>query len=100
VSGTMVLGLGPVFLCWRWHRPAPLAFHLSFLTGLSLGIWSLVAPWPAVLSIGAGKYGPLLGQNAYGLLACFGSYSIGAAIESLRARTAVERAPAFFEPIT
>ncbi len=92
VSGTMVLGLAPVFLCWRWHRPAPLAFHLSFLTGLAVGLWSLVAPWPTALSIGSGKYAALLGQNGWGLLACVCGYAIGVALESLRARSA-EPAP-------
>ena len=95
LSGTMVLGLAPPFLFWRWHRPAPLAFHLSLLTGLAVGIASLVARWPAAFSIGPGKYGPLLGQNAWGLLACAAAYGVGVAIESARARS-VERAAEFF----
>jgi solute:Na+ symporter, SSS family len=88
LSGTMVLGLAPPFLFWRWHRPAPLAFHLSVLTGLVIGIASLVGRWPALLSIGTGNYATLLGQNAWGLLACMAAYGIGVAIESARARTA------------
>ena len=95
ISGTMVLGLAPPFLLWKWHRPAPLAFHLSFLTGLSVGLWALVAPWPAVLTIGAGKYAALLGQNLYGLLLCGGAYAAGVAIESVRAR-APDLSPQFF----
>jgi hypothetical protein len=95
ISGTMVLGLAPPFLFWRWHRPAPLAFHLSFLTGLTIGIWALVAPWPAMLAIGSGKYAALLGQNLYGLLLCGTTYGLGVAVESARARALVV-APQFF----
>lgn len=95
LSGTMVLGLAPPFLLWRWHRPAPLAFHLSFLTGFAIGIWALVAPWPAVLAIGAGSYAALLGQNLYGLLLCGATYALGVAVESARAQAAVV-APQYF----
>jgi hypothetical protein len=95
VSGTMVLGLAPPFLLWKWHRPAPLAFHLSFLTGLSVGIWALIGHWPAALAIGAGKYAALLGQNAWGLAACACGYGLGVALESVRA-SAPQPAPEFF----
>ena len=78
------------------HRPAPLAFHASFLTGLSIGLWSLFAKWPSALSIGSGKYAALLGQNAWGLCACAAAYAAGVAIESLRARSH-SPAPGFFE---
>jgi len=87
LSGTMVLGLAPPFLFWRWHRPAPLAFHFSVLIGLAIGVSSLLTHWPAMLSIGTGKYAVLLGQNAWGLLACVAAYGLGVAIESARART-------------
>ena len=97
ISGTMVLGLAPAFLLWKWHKPAPLAFHLSFLTGLAVGIWALAFRWPPALAVGAGKYAALLGQNAWGLLACFGSYGLGVAVESVRARSQVP-AREFFAP--
>jgi hypothetical protein len=95
ISGTMVLGLAPPFLLWKWHRPAPLAFHLSFLTGLAVGIGALVAPWPRMLAIGTGKYSGLLGQNAFGLLFCGAAYALGVAIEKARARASAV-APEFF----
>jgi len=95
VSGTMVLGLAPAFLLWRFHRPAPLAFHFSLLTGLFVGVWALVGHWPPQLAIGAGKYAALLGQNAWGLGACFSAYGLGVALESLRAR-APEPSAQFF----
>jgi len=95
ISGTMVLGLAPPFLLWKWHRPAPLAFHLSFLTGLTAGVWSLVAPWPSMLAVGSGQYAALLGQNLYGLAACTVAYAAGVAVESVRARTGA-LSPRFF----
>ncbi len=97
VSGTMVLGLAPPFLFWKWHRPAPLAFHLSLLTGFTIGVWSLVGRWPAPLSIGAGKYAALLGQNAWGIALCTLAYAAGVALESMRARAA-QPAPDYFAP--
>ena len=96
VSGTMMLGLAPAFLLWKWHKPAPLAFHASFLTGLGTGFAALALRWPAALSIGAGKYAALLGQNAWGLCACFGAYAAGVAIESVRGARALPPAPGFF----
>ena len=95
LSGTMVLGLAPPFLFWRWHRPAPLAFHFSLLTGLVVGITSIVARWPAALSVGTGRYAALLGQNAWGLVGCAAAYGLGVAIDSARARS-VRRTAEFF----
>jgi hypothetical protein len=92
ISGTMVLGLAPPFLFWKWHKPAPLAFHLSFLGGLTVGVWALVGHWPAALTIGSGHYAALLGQNLYGLALCAGAYAAGVLIESLRARAPITAA--------
>jgi hypothetical protein len=88
----MVLGLAPPFLFWKWHKPAPLAFHLSFLGGLTVGVWALVGHWPAALTIGSGHYAALLGQNLYGLALCAGAYAAGVLIESLRARAPITAA--------
>ncbi len=89
ISGTMVLGLAPPFLFWKWHKPAPLAFHLSFLGGLTIGVCALVGHWPAALMIGSGHYAALLGQNLYGLALCTVAYATGVLIESLRARAPI-----------
>lgn len=93
VSGTMVLGLAPPFVLWKSHKPAPAAFHLSFLTGLAVGVWGLIGHWPALLLIGSGKYAPLLGQNAWGLVACSAAYGLGVVLESARVRAPT---PEFF----
>jgi hypothetical protein len=97
ISGTMVLGLAPPFLLWRLHTPAPAAFHLSFWTGMGVGIAGAAKLWPAQLAIGSGPYASLLGQNAYGLAACFAAYGLGVALESLRERSAASAV--YFDPV-
>ena len=97
ISGTMVLGLAPPFLLWSLHRPAPAAFHLSFLTGLAVGVAGVVGAWPAALALGSGANAALLGQNVFGLGACFVAYAVGLALEAARVRSA--EAAAYFEPI-
>jgi hypothetical protein len=97
ISGTMVLGLAPPFLLWSFHRPAPAAFHLSFLTGLAVGVAGVVGSWPAALSLGSGANAALLGQNVLGLGACFVAYGVGLALEAARARSA--EAAVYFEPV-
>lgn len=70
ISGTMVMGLAPVFLLHRWVRYSPASFHLSFWTGLALGT-ALALGWiPPSWAIGDGKYALLLGTNLYGLALC------------------------------
>ncbi len=96
ISGTMVLGLAPPFLLWRWHRPAPAAFYGSFLCGLLVGILGVLGFWPRTLSIGHGGNAALLGQNAYGLLACSAVYGLGVLWEIARARNVLP-APQYFE---
>jgi hypothetical protein len=99
ISGTMVLGLAPAFLLWRWHRPAPAAFLLSFLTGLTIGILAVIGHWPRALEIGRGGNAALLGQNVYGLALCTAAYGVGLLWELARKRT--ERpSPQYFGPIT
>ena len=95
ISGTMVLGLAPAFLLWRWHRRAPSAFVLSFLTGLTVGILAVAGLWPSTWKLGNGSSGALLAQNAFGLLACFAVYGLGLALETARAPSA-HRTAAFF----
>ncbi len=70
VSGTMVMGLAPVFLLQRWVGYSPWSFHLSFWPGLVLGILLALGWIPAAWAIGTGKYALLLGVNFYGLLIC------------------------------
>lgn len=69
VSGTMVIGLAPVFICWKWKVPS-YSFHLSVGMGLLTGIILLVG-CPDYLLFFEGKYGDLLSLNLLGSIACF-----------------------------
>ncbi|WP_339489865.1 sodium:solute symporter [Pseudomonas sp. EL_65y_Pfl2_R95] len=70
ISGTMVIGLAPVFILHGIFRPTRLGFHLSFWCGLLLGL-ALSLDWiPQSWAIGDGSYALLLGTNLYGLILC------------------------------
>ncbi len=64
ISGTMVLGLAPVFIFWK--IPAPkISFHLAVCIGIIAGI-SLIFGWlPETLYLTTGKYAALLSINFY-----------------------------------
>ncbi|HRD92995.1 MAG TPA: sodium:solute symporter [Accumulibacter sp.] len=70
ISGTMVIGLAPIFLLSRLVGYSPLSFHLAFWTGMVLGVLQAINLIPASWAIGDGKYAILLGTNLYGLLLC------------------------------
>jgi Na+/proline symporter len=70
MSGTMVMGLAPIILLSPWIRYAPWSFHLSFWTGMSLGLLQALELIPDGWAIGHGKYALLLGTNVYGLILC------------------------------
>ena len=70
ISGTLVLGLAPVFLFW--HVPVPrMAFHLSVVGGLVLGGFLTFFTLPEAWRIGDGKYGSLLSVNLITSGYCF-----------------------------
>lgn len=74
ISGTMVMGLAPVFLLQRLGPRSPWSFHLAFWPGAALGL-ALAAGWvPSGWSIGDGRFGLLLGTNLYGLVICTAGY--------------------------
>jgi len=68
VSGTMVIGLAPIFLLGLVLRAPPLSFHLAFWGGVGIGIAQAAGLVPAALRIGAGRYADLLGANLWGLV--------------------------------
>ncbi len=87
ISGTMVMGLAPVFLLHRWVRYSPWSFHLSFWSGLLLGLF-LAADWiPSTWAIGEGEYALLLGTNAYGLLLCTAGFLLPVGLRAALARS-------------
>ena len=84
ISGTMVIGLAPVFLLSRWVQHSPLSFHLAFWTGIALGVLQAIDMIPAGWAIGTGKYAILLGTNLYGLALCTAGFLLPLAMPQLR----------------
>ena len=88
VSGTMVMGLAPVFLLAPLVRYSPWSFHLAFWPGVILGLTLTLGFIPQSWAIGTGKYGLLLGTNLFGLVICFAGFLLPVAWQRLRARPA------------
>ena len=79
ISGTMIMGLGPIFLLHGVGRikPTKLGFMLAFWIGMVLGIWDTVnASSLAFMNIGAGKYANFLGVNLWGAIICWIAYIV------------------------
>jgi SSS family solute:Na+ symporter len=83
ISGTMVMGLAPIFLL-SWIRPAgALSFHLAYWPGVLIGVLRAVETFghvhifPATLALGSGKYALDLGVNVWGLAICTFGYVAG-----------------------
>ena len=83
ISGTMVMGLAPVFLLAPLVRYSPWSFHFSFWPGIALGVMLSLAMIPASWAIGTGKYAQLLGVNLYGLVICFAGFLLPVAWQRL-----------------
>lgn len=77
VSGTMVMGLAPVFLWWR-AKVTPLSFQLAVWPGIVLGIVLAAGKWPESLVFFPGKYGDFLSVNVLGLPLCTLGYFLPA----------------------
>ena len=98
ISGTMVMGLAPIFLLAFLPGAGALSFHLAFWPGLSFGIFRVlestlsITIFPTWMSLGAGRYAIDLGVNVYGLILCTAGYLIGAWWGS-RTRTYPKRDP-------
>ena len=98
ISGTMVMGLAPIFLLAFLPGARALSFHLAFWPGLLFGGLRVAESafsttiFPAWMSLGGGKYAIDLGVNVYGLLLCTAGYLVGAWWGS-RTRTASEISP-------
>ncbi len=76
ISGTMVMGLAPIFIFHFLPSVPRASFHLAFWTGLGLGILYTLGWIPTACAIGDGKYATLLGVNFYGLLLCTGLFLV------------------------
>ena len=73
VSGTMVMGLAPVFLLWKLKAP-PISFQLPVWFGIIVGILLALDLIPNQVIFSEGRYASLLWANVWGLLICFVLY--------------------------
>jgi SSS family solute:Na+ symporter len=86
ISGTMVMGLAPIFLLSFVPSAGAASFHLAFWPGLLFGVIKTVesatgtAIFPDWINIGGGRYADDLGINVWGLLLCTAGYLLGAAL--------------------
>ncbi|MBI4574128.1 MAG: sodium:solute symporter [candidate division NC10 bacterium] len=88
LSGTMVMGLAPIFLFHFLKGVPVLSFHLALWPGIILGTLHAFGMVPAFLTIGSGKYAGLLGVNLYGLILCTGLYLLPVAAKAVAQRRA------------
>jgi solute:Na+ symporter, SSS family len=84
ISGTMVMGLAPIFLL-SWLRPAGAAsFHLAFWPGVVVGAvrametFGHVQIFPDALKLGTGPFALDLGVNVWGVALCTFGFVAGA----------------------
>ncbi len=75
ISGTMVMGLAPVFLLWNW-KANNWSFHLPVWFGVLVGLVLALGYFPEPLILTEGKYAGLLWANVWGGTICFGLYLI------------------------
>jgi len=69
ISGTMVIGLTPVFLFW-WIKAPPISFYLSVLTGITIGLLFTFNLIPKQFIFTDGPYNSLLWSNVFGVMLC------------------------------
>ena len=69
ISGTMVIGLTPIFLFWNVKVPK-ISFYFSVITGLLFGFMLVFKVFPEALIFTEGKYADLLWVNIWGILSC------------------------------
>ena len=87
ISGTMVMGLAPIFMLAFLPGAGRWSFHLAFWPGILLGvIMTLEGAMglqivPASVDIGVGKYADDLGVNLWGVGICTLGFLAGCAIE-------------------
>ena len=84
-SGTVVIGLAPIFLFW-WMKVPPISFYLSVLGGFIAVVLMILWPLPERFLFSTGKYSDLLAINIYGSIICFSLFLAPKLIPSLKAK--------------
>jgi len=82
VSGTMVMGLAPIFVFWKIKAPR-ISFYLSVVNGLFFGFLLLIEGLPSQWILTDGPYSLLLWINAWGLLSCIILFFIPVVIQKI-----------------
>lgn len=82
ISGTMVLGLAPVFLLWKL-KPPRISFHLSVWTGIIIGLILTFNLLPEQWMFTSGRYADLFTLNVVGVLLCFGLFCLPVLLRKL-----------------
>lgn len=83
ISGTMVMGLAPIFLLSWIGFAGALSFHLAFWPGVAIGVIRAVETFghlhifPADLALGSGPFALDLGLNVWGLALCSAGFLAG-----------------------
>lgn len=75
ISGTMVIGLAPVFIFW-WMKMPKISFQLSVWCGIAAGILLASGKMPESMIWFEGKYGDLLSINLLGTVLCIALFFI------------------------
>ncbi|SDS24380.1 Na+/proline symporter [Gramella sp. MAR_2010_147] len=75
ISGTMVIGLTPIFIFWKMKVPK-ISFYLSVFCGLVFGFLLVFDIFPQSLIFTEGPYADLLWINIWGILSCLILYLI------------------------
>lgn len=81
ISGTMVLGLAPVFLLWKLKAPR-ISFHLSVWTGIIIGLILTFNLLPEQWLFTSGRYADLFTLNVIGTILCFALFCLPVLIRS------------------
>lgn len=85
ISGTMVLGLAPVFIFWK--IPAPkISFYLAVAAGVIAGIFVVFDWMPDNLYLTEGKYAGLLTVNFYASILIVTLYFLPILINKMKAK--------------
>ena len=69
ISGTMVIGLTPIFIFWKVKVPK-ISFYLTVICGVFFGLLLVINSFPESLIFTKGKYADLLWVNVWGILSC------------------------------
>jgi SSS family solute:Na+ symporter len=84
ISGTMVMGLAPIFLLSWLRHAGGASFHMAFWPGVVIGVirttetFGHLRIFPDAVKLGTGPFALDLGVNAWGLALCTTSFVAGA----------------------